>query len=233
MFLGTPEGSNPALRQQKSPLSASNLTKYLETRSRLDEIQDSVYEASYKTAVAAVSLSRYLCENVEELPASIVSRMLEVQDFPLLMVPLIEEPPWTRRRQVEKNEDGRTTTRIVWEKLNDNNEWSEVLPKDLLVLSKNDGQPWLALFHLTASKVCRETYGLDEFRKAQLMRLRRYIHEALMDQLPVLQEVARYLDELSMLGVPAAGMGVHRPSSTTMVIWTALSRNNGMKSFLT
>ena len=132
--------------------------------------------------------------------------MLEVHDFPLLMVPLIEEPPWTRHRQVEKVEGGRTSTKAVWEKLNDNNEWSEVLPTDLLLLTKNEGQPWLALFHLTASKTCRETYGLDEFRKAQLVRLRRYIHEALMDQVPVLQEVARYLDELSMLGVPAAGV---------------------------
>ncbi len=129
--------------------------------------------------------------------------MLEVHDFPLLMVPLIEEPPWTRRRQVEKVEDSQTSTKMVWEKLNENNEWSEVLPQDLLLLTKNEGQPWLALFHLTASKTCRETYGLDEFRKAQLVRLRRYIHEALMDQVPVLQEVARYLDELSMLGVPA------------------------------
>lgn len=132
--------------------------------------------------------------------------MLEVHDFPLLMVPLIEEPPWTRRRQIDKVEDGRTSTKVVWEKLNDNNEWSEVLPRDLLLLTKNEGQPWLALFHLTSSKTCRETYGLDEFRKAQLVRLRRYIHEALMDQVPVLQEVARYLDELSMLGVPAAGV---------------------------
>ena len=58
-FLGTPEASNPALRHQKNPLSASQLSKYLETRSCLDEIQDSVYETSYKTAVAAVSCSKY------------------------------------------------------------------------------------------------------------------------------------------------------------------------------
>ena len=38
-----------------------------------------------------------------------------------------------------------------------------------------------------------------------------------MDQLPVLQEVARYLDELSILGVPAIGGGVHRPSSKLLL----------------
>lgn len=229
VFLGTPEGSNPSLRRQKSPLSCPDLSKYLETRSRMDEIQDSVYDESYKTAVAAVSLSRYLCENVEELPVSIVSRMLEVHDFPILMVPLIEEPPWTRRRQVEQRRDDRTISKIIWEKLNDTHEWSEVLPKDLLMLTKVEGQPWLALFHLTASKVCRESYGLDEFRKAQLMRLRRYIHETLMDQLPVLPEVARFLDELSILGVPAAGRGVHRPSSNASSSGLLLQRVDSLR----
>ena len=206
VFLGTPEGSNPALCRQKCPLSASDLKAYLETRSRLDEIRESVHDETYKAALAAVSLSRYLCENIEEVPASIVSRMLDVHDFPLLMAALIEEPPWTRRRKIEQKDGDRTTTKIVWEKLNDNNEWSEVLPENLLVLTKLEGQPWLAVFHLTASKVCREAYRMDEFRKG-ICRLRRYIHEALTDQLPVLQEVARYLDELSILGVPAGGGG--------------------------
>eukprot|EP00984_Skeletonema_dohrnii_P015258 scaffold6551_cov91-Skeletonema_dohrnii-CCMP3373.AAC.1 len=232
VFLGTPEGANTALRRQKSPLSAANLSTYLATRSRLDEVQDSVYDESYKTAVAAASLSRYLCENSSDLPASIVSRMMEVHDWPLLMVPLIEEPPWTRRRQVEQKGDDLTTTKIVWEKFNDNNEWSEVFPKDLLVLTKAEAQPWLALFHLTTSKVCRESYGLDEFRKAQLMRLRRYIHEALTDQLPVLQEVARYLDELSILGVPAVGGGVHRPSSNASSSGLLLQRVDSLREIV-
>ncbi|KAK1733702.1 hypothetical protein QTG54_015557, partial [Skeletonema marinoi] len=232
VFLGTPEGANTALRRQKSPLSAANLSTYLATRSRLDEVQDSVYDESYKTAVAAASLSRYLCENSSDLPASIVSRMLEVHDWPLLMVPLIEEPPWTRRRQVEQKVDDLTTTKIVWEKFNDNNEWSEVFPKDLLVLTKAEAQPWLALFHLTTSKVCRESYGLDEFRKAQLMRLRRYIHEALTDQLPVLQEVARYLDELSILGVPVVGGGVHRPSSNASSSGLLLQRVDSLREIV-
>ena len=34
-----------------------------------------------------------------------------------------------------------------------------------------------------------------------------------MDQLPILGEVARYLDELSIVGVPPSGQGVYRPNS--------------------
>ena len=154
--------------------------------------------------------------------------MLEVHDFPLLMVPLIEEPPWTRRRMVEKRGTS-TASSSIWEKLDDNNEWREVPSNDLLRLTKLEGQPWLALFYLTTSKVCRESYGLDEYRKLQLMRLRRYIHEALMDQLPVLGDVARYLDELSIMGVPPSGQGVHRPSSNASSSGLLLQRVDSLR----
>jgi hypothetical protein len=175
----------------------------------------------YRTAIASVSLSRYICESSNELGPSLLSRLLEVHDFPLLMVPLIEEPPWTRRRlatsrnakdKASSTED--SSTKMVWEKLDDNNDWKEVPFTDLLRLTKLEGQPWLAIFHLTTSKACRESYGLDEYRKSQLMRLRKYIHETLMDQLPVLADVARYLDELCILGVPPSGQsGVHGSSN--------------------
>lgn len=174
-----------------------------------------MYDSAYQTAVASVTLSRYLCENVEEMGPSLLSRMLEVHDFPLLMATLVEEPPWTRRRSIEGRErDGDVVSaRTVWEKLGERNEWGEVPPADLLSLTRLEGQPWLALFHLTTSRSCRESYGLDEFRKSRLLRLRGHLHGALLDQLPALGEVARYLDELSILGVPPAGQGAHRPSS--------------------
>ncbi len=182
-----------------------------------------------------MALSRYLCEHVEEMGPSIVSRMLELHDFPLLFIPLVEEPPWTRRRLITiklnkgcrggSGDDGKgngggrsdkpeTTSKMIWEKLNNQNEWEETHPSSLLHLTKNEGQPWLAIYHLTTSPMCRESYGLDEYRKSQLMRLRKYLNEALMDQLPILGEVARYLDELSILGVPPSGQGSYRPSSS-------------------
>eukprot|EP00578_Thalassiosira_sp_NH16_P004914 CAMPEP_0181138270 /NCGR_PEP_ID=MMETSP1071-20121207/34156_1 /TAXON_ID=35127 /ORGANISM="Thalassiosira sp., Strain NH16" /LENGTH=808 /DNA_ID=CAMNT_0023225093 /DNA_START=54 /DNA_END=2480 /DNA_ORIENTATION=- len=220
-FLGSDEQSNPSLHRQKHPLPSSRLSAYLETRSRLDEIQDSVHDSSYRTAVASVTLARYLCENANELGPGLLSRMLEVHDFPLLMVPLIEEPPWTRRRSIERRRPGDgdvISTTTIWEKLDDHNEWKEVPPPDLLRLTKLEGQPWLALFHLLTARACRESYKLDEYRKSRLMRVRKYLHETLTDQLPVLVDVARYMDELSILGVPPVGRGgVHNRSSGGVV----------------
>lgn len=99
-------------------------------------------------------------------------------------------------------------------------------------MTQLEGQPWLALFHLTTNKACREAYGLDEYRKSQLLRLRKYVHEALTDQLPVLGEVARYLDELSILGVPPVGQGAHRPSSGASSSGLLLQRVDTMRESL-
>ena len=46
-------------------------------------------------------------------------------------------------------------------------------------------------------------YEVTTFRKANLLRLRKYMNEILLDQLPMLTSMLRALEELSMLEVPA------------------------------
>lgn len=148
-----------------------------------------------------------------------------MHDFPLLMIPLIEESPWTRRRVVQK--DGHAST--VWEKLNEHNEWMVSEPADLLRLTKLEGQPWLALYHLTASKAGREAYELDEFRKTNLMRLRKYLNKALLDQVPVLEDLVRYLDELSIMDVSASGPSAHNHSSPSFPSGLLMQRVDSLR----
>ena len=107
-----------------------------------------------------------------------------------MTVPLIENPPWTRRL-----ENG------TWQKLIDQ-KWTNVLPIDLLKLTKLEGQPWLMLYHLLAKSLFRERYSLNSFRKGQLLRVRKYLNEILLDQLPVLADIQRYMDELALTDVP-------------------------------
>ena len=99
-----------------------------------------------------------------------------------------------------------TTTTAVWEKLDDGgNEWMAVPPSDLLRLTRLEGEPWLAIFHVIASGTCRTSYRIDGYRRSRLMRLRGYVNETLIDQLPILADVARCLDELSILGGGGGG----------------------------
>jgi hypothetical protein len=181
-----------------------------------------------------------MIENANYLGRGLLGRVLDVHDFPLLMIRLIEEPPWTRRRAIivdqpssgtapangsggggagmDDDDDGSSIkrSRTIWEKLDDDNEWREVRPTDLLKLTRLEGEPWLAIFHFISSDICRESYRIDEYRRSRLMRLRVFMNEALMDQLPVLVDVARYLDELSILG------GAETRSSSTSSLGPSL-----------
>ena len=83
------------------------------------------------------------------------------------------------------------------------NEWQAVAPADKLLLSSLDAQVWLSLNNLLVEPCCRAKYELDEYRRNALLRLKRHLHEVLLDQLPVLREMQRVLDELA-LGVDRA-----------------------------
>ena len=76
--------------------------------------------------------------------------------------------------------------------------WSEVPPIDLLKVTKLEGQPWIALYNLVAKEVFRERYHINNFRKGQLLRVRKYLNEIMLDQLPFLADIMRYMDELAI-----------------------------------
>ncbi len=58
---------------------------------------------------------------------------------------------------------------------------------------------------------CLQSYNLDTWRKSTMLRARKYLNNVLLDQLPVLIDVQRYLDEIAILDVSTA---VGRKTST-------------------
>mmetsp|Transcript_5218 Transcript_5218/g.7951 ORF Transcript_5218/g.7951 Transcript_5218/m.7951 type:complete len:694 (-) Transcript_5218:12-2093(-) len=205
--LAIPLSQNEMLRKQKQPKTPTQLRQRMQHRTPLDEIHDANLDSQYKTSVASVSLARYLCEHIESLHLSAQTRILDTHDYLVMLVPLIDEPPWTRRRrQIESSYSSSSNNNeaviMVWEKLKENHNWEKVDPVDLLKVTKCEAQCWIALFHLTTTPLCRERYGLNAFRKEQLLKLRKFLTDVMLDQLPILADVRRYMDELTLLTVP-------------------------------
>lgn len=50
---------------------------------------------------------------------------------------------------------------------------------------------------------CRKKYELTDYRKNNLLRLRKYMNEILLDQLPNLSFMLRTLEELSIMNTAA------------------------------
>ena len=55
-------------------------------------------DVRFRVGVTCVSLIRYLAENITKVPLMVMTRLLETHDIMVSLVPLIENPPWTRRK---------------------------------------------------------------------------------------------------------------------------------------
>lgn len=58
--------------------------------------------------------------------------------------------------------------------------WRPVPPADLLRLTKTEAQAWIALHFLLSDPECRRRWPLHSYRKATIMRVRRYLVRALV-----------------------------------------------------
>lgn len=52
-------------------------------------------------------------------------------------------------------------------------------------------QVWLAMYHLMCEEECRKRYHFNSLRKNNILRVRKYLNDILLDQLPVLASVQR------------------------------------------
>jgi zinc finger MYND domain-containing protein 10 len=166
---------------------AKEIAADLESRTPKQDLTEYLTDIEFKVCISTVTIARFVCEHADALPLSVVSRITDIHDYLILVIPLIENPPWTRRNA----ENG------SWEKLIDY-KWSKIEPIDLLKVTKLEGQPWLSLYHLIAKDIFRERYHLNSFRKTQLLRVRKYLNDVLLDQLPFLADIMRYMDELQL-----------------------------------
>lgn len=72
-------------------------------------------------------------------------------------------------------------------------------------MTKTEAQLWLAIYNMFMSQEANRKYEITTFRKSNLLRLRKYINESLLDQLPMLGGMLRALEEMSMMGESAIG----------------------------
>jgi hypothetical protein len=189
----TPTSSQLAKTDDLGEISkaAKDMESNLAAKTPAQELTQHLTEIEFRVCIGACSLVRFFCEHADAVPLSVVSRVADVHDMLMLITPLIENPPWTRR-----------TDKGKWQKLIDH-KWSDIQPIDLMKVTKLEGQQWIALYYFLARKEFRERYSLNSFRKGQVLRVRKFINDVLLDQLPFLADIMRYMDELAIMEVPS------------------------------
>lgn len=173
--------------------------KKLLERSREEELDGKVRSTRFAAAMCSLAILRYLTDFLHKLPLGVMARLLDSHDAPLLVAALIEGQPWLRERDAAKG-GGKGVITEVFEAGN----WVELPKKERLRVTNPQAQCWLALCNLVLDSRCRGRYVWDEQRQTRLQRVKRNFNEVLFDQLPVLKELQRAIDEIALAQGPQA-----------------------------
>ncbi|XP_045885328.1 zinc finger MYND domain-containing protein 10 isoform X1 [Micropterus dolomieu] len=151
--------------------------------SSIEELQTQSAAVEFEITLKASSVLRYITDHTESI--SVISRMLCTHNMPCVLVQLIDCCPWSRRREgeVEKYINGR---------------WQKIPVEDHLKMTKLDGQVWISLYNLLLKEDCQRKYDFNSFNKNQLLKLRGFLTEVLIDQMPNLMELQRFLAHLAV-----------------------------------
>merc|ERR1719272_2177464 len=152
-------------------------------------LDEQFYECEFQVCMCVISIIRFLTDHRVAMPLAVTTRLLETHDILMLLVPLMEKAPWVRKNRVS----GRI------EKFEDH-QWEVVEGDDEGRLPKLHTQVWLAIYNLVMDQECRSRYELNTNRRENLLRLRRFINEVVVEQLPPLTNLHRTLEELSISG---------------------------------
>lgn len=157
--------------------------KYIKMN-QADELDKNCKEISFSSSMICFSLIRFISDHLKDLSVPIVHQMMENNDIPCILVPLIELKPWLRKNakgEMEKFEDQK---------------WMKIPANESTKLPKIEAQIWLTIFNMFVSQDSNRKYEITSFRKHNLLRLRKYLNETLLDQLPVLHGFLRALEEM-------------------------------------
>ncbi len=66
-------------------------------RNPKEDMSERAELVKFHVSVTAVTILRYLCEHMDVLPSNVHMRMVDVHDILMGIIPLLENPPWTKR----------------------------------------------------------------------------------------------------------------------------------------
>jgi predicted Zn-ribbon and HTH transcriptional regulator len=149
-----------------------------------EDMDKKIDEIDHTISLACISILRYITDHITHLGFPVINHIQNVKDIPMLLVAIMECKPWLRKNDVEVYENNRWVKNTLGAKL-----------------PKLEGQVWITLFNLFMNQDNTKKYEITEFRRSNILRLRRYMNDQVFDQIPPLQQFYRSLEELSLMNV--------------------------------
>ncbi|CAF0877080.1 unnamed protein product [Brachionus calyciflorus] len=161
-----------------------------ETDDPLKELSEQHKKIQFEIVMKLYSILRYIIDNLSNLPFGVTNRILNKHDFIMILVQSIDLSLWSK---IEK--DGRLLKFIE-------NKWKPISANERFQLTKIEGQIWISLYELLLNPQCLQKYDYTEFKKNQVLKLRSHLNEVVIDQIPNLAHLQRFLEQLAISEPP-------------------------------
>lgn len=211
--------------EEKQIKELSNIKK---EESELEEMNSKIKVLQLNIGISSISIIRYITDHLNQLPFPVRHHMMDVKDIPMILVALMEYKPWVRRIAKKSAQPSSITDQADYEEeIYENNKWMKISTLGNK-LPKIEAQIWICLFNLFMNQDNTKKYEITEFRKSNLLRLRKYMNDNLFDQIPPLLQMYRALEEMSLMSCNSSSSS--NPFIVEMVPTLYNNLNHGKKN---
>lgn len=123
------------------------------TMTKEKELEKNLNDIEFQSAMICFSIVRFISDHLGELSVPVVHQMIENNDMPCILVPLLEIKPWFR-----KNAKGET-------ELFEDQRWEVVKKENSSKLPKIEAQIWLTIYNMFTTQETNRKYEITSFRK--------------------------------------------------------------------
>lgn len=181
-------------------------------------------DVNFKVFMGSLTLLRYISDNFPNstsanaditISPGAIHRFLDVHDTPVSLVYIIEKQPWRRiaaPKPKNSSQNSKSSTSFFYKY--HNNQWtvwdSEKIDgntgKSGSISDKicqPEAQIWLTLYNFLCDPECRKKYEVTTFRKDTISGIKKFLNETLIDQIPILTDLLKTVEEMIILGSQA------------------------------
>ena len=142
-------------------------------------------------AMGCISILWFVVDRLKSLPLAVTNSILVKNDLPVGIAEVIEMQPWMRMdRSANKYQKFK------------GGQYADIGAEDRQVVVATEAHAWFILHYLLCDRDTRTKYQYTKSKKELIMRVKKFLHETMIDQLPALMDVQRAVEELSFLEPP-------------------------------
>ncbi|EUD66338.1 hypothetical protein C922_03254 [Plasmodium inui San Antonio 1] len=152
------------------PISEMSISEMLKEENDKSQSMDKL-----KIYISVINALRNITDRIHLLNNTVINKLVDY-DILLILIPLLEKRPWAHDNYVFEG-----------------NEWVKREGSTLCTIEK---QLWLILYTLILTRNCQEKYEMTNYRRNNILKLRKYMNEPLHEQIPPMKTLHTFIEHL-------------------------------------